>query len=167
MVASIGVAHPSRLSIRASIGAVLDGSLDGAGRTYDIGPGFVIAASVAKQWVSGDWFVNGAFSVSASRTTTTETVPGAPRETLIAVDAFRLGVTAGRTFGIVSPYVLARGFGGPVFWQLDAMDVGGTDVHHFQLGAGASVSTRSGVSVLLDVSALGEQAASLGIALRL
>jgi len=145
---------------------VLDGSLEGEGRTYDIGPGLVIAAGVAKQWVSGDWFVTGSFSVSASRTTTTETLPGAPRETLIAVDLARGGVTAGRTFGPVSPYLLARAFGGPVLWELDGMDVGGTDVHHFQLGVGASVTTGS-VSVLVDVAALGEQAASLGIALRL
>jgi hypothetical protein len=66
----------------------------------------------------------------------------------------------------VSPYLLARAFGGPVFWELDAMAVGGTDTHHFQLGAGVSVTTGS-LSVLVDVAALGEQAASLGVALRL
>ncbi|MBA3458262.1 MAG: hypothetical protein H0T42_34590 [Deltaproteobacteria bacterium] len=152
--------------MRASLGAVLGGSLDGEGRAYDIGPGFVVGASIAKQWVRGDWFLAGSFSVAASRTTTTESVPGAPRETLVAVDVARAGITAGRTFGPVSPYVLARAFGGPVFWELDAMDVGGTDVHHYQLGAGASVTTGS-LSVLLDVSALGEQAASIGFALRL
>lgn len=85
---------------------------------------------------------------------------------LVAVD-FRLGVMAGRTFGAVSPYVLARGFGGPVSWTLDGMDVSGTDTHHYQVGAGASFATDGGLAVSLDVSALGEQAASLGMSLRL
>lgn len=165
--ASIGLARPSRLSVRASLGVVIDGSLEGEGRAYDIGPGFVAAASVAKQWVSRDWFLTASFSVAASRTTTTENVSGAPRESLVAIDLARGGITAGRTFGPVSPYLLARAFGGPVLWELDAMGVTGTDVHHFQLGAGVSVTTQSGLSVLLDVAALGEQAASLGVALRL
>lgn len=165
--ASVGQAWPSRVSLRASIGVVIDGSLEGEGRSYDIGPGFIVAASVAKQWIAGDWFVTSSFSMSASRTTTTETQPGAPRETLIAVDLARGGVIAGRSFGLVSPYVLARAFGGPVFWELDDMDVWGTDVHHFQIGAGASLTTESGLSVVLDVAALGEQAASLGMSLRL
>ncbi len=164
--ATIGLARPSRLSLRAAVGVVLDGSLEGEGRTYDIGPGFVITASVAKQWVSGDWFLTGSFSVSASRTTTTENVPGAARESLIAVDLARGGLTAGRSFGPISPYVLVRAFGGPVLWQIDAVDVTGTDVHHFQAGAGVSVTTGP-LSVLVDIAALGEQAASLGVALRL
>jgi hypothetical protein len=167
VTASAGIARPSRFSARVSLGAVLDGSLEGEGRTYDVGPGFIVAASVAQQWISGDWFLTGTFSVAVSRTTTTESQPGASRETLIAVDVARGGVIAGRRFGPVAPYILARAFGGPVYWQLDAMDVSGTDVYHVQLGAGASVSTGSGFSVVLDVSALGEQAASLGIALRL
>lgn len=166
VTATIGQARPSRLSLRAAIGAVLDGSLEGEGRTYDIGPGFIVSASVAKQWVSGYWFLTGSFSVSASRTTTTENLPGAARQSLVAIDLARAGLTAGRTFGPVSPYVVARAFGGPVLWEIDAMDVVGTDVHHFQLGAGVSVTTGS-LSVLVDVAALGEQAASLGVALRL
>lgn len=167
VTASIGLARPSRFSMRAAIGAVLDGALEGEGRRYDIGPGFVITGSVAKQWVTGDWFLTASFSMSVSRTTTRETVPGVSRVGLVAVDLARGGITAGRTFGPVSPYLLARGFGGPVFWEIDGTSVGGTDTHHFQLGAGVSASTASGLSILLDVAALGEQAASLGIALRL
>lgn len=37
----------------------------------------------------------------------------------------------------------------------------GTDASHFQLGAGASVATSIGMTIVIDVSALGEQAASL------
>jgi len=167
VTASIGLARPSRLSVRAAIGAVLHGSLEGEGRSYDIGRGFLLTASVSKQWVTGDWFLTGSFSASASRTTTTEAVPRASSVGLTAFDLARGGITAGRAFGLVSPYLLARAFGGPVLWEIDGMDLAGTDVYHFQLGAGVSASTPWGLSVLLDISALGEQAASLGVALRL
>lgn len=167
MTASAGYAWPARWSVRAAIGMLLDGDLEGAGRTHDIGPGVVAAASVAKQWAFGDWFVIGTFGVGASRTETVEDRPGAAHQSLIATDLFRLGGTAGRTFGMLSPYLLARGFGGPVFWSLDDEDVRGSDIHHFQLGGGASLTTASGLSILVDVAALGERSVSLGMAFRI
>jgi len=163
---SVGQVRASRWSFRASLGAILDGSLVGEGRTHNIAPGVVVGLSVAKQWTRGDWFLTGTYSLSVSRTTTGLTSE-AQRETLIATDLVRVGVMAGRTFGPVSPYVLARGFGGPVFWRLDDMDVGGSDIYFFQLGAGATFTTRSGFSLVVDVSALGEQSASLGMAVRI
>ena len=159
--ATASYVRASRWSLRASVGAVVGGALEGEGRTHDIGPGVVAAASVSKQWLIRGFFVTGSLGMGVSRTSTTE--GGGARQPLFAADLFRAGVMAGRTFGIVSPYVLARGFGGPVFWSLDAMDVRGTDTHYFQLGAGASLTTSSGLSFLLDVSALGERSASLGM----
>lgn len=144
---------------------MLDGALEGGGRTHDIGPGVVAAASIAKQWTSGDWFLIGTLGVGASRTTTAEA--GAARQTMIATDLIRAGASAGRTFGKLAPYVMARGFGGPVFWNLDTEDVRGSDIYHVQVGAGVSLTTASGLSILLDVSALGERSASLGASLRL
>jgi hypothetical protein len=166
ITASVGHVRPSRWSVRLALGAVLGGALEEDGRTHDIGPGVVGSISVAKQWGIGAWFVTGSFAFAASRTTTREDVPGAPRAILIATD-FRLGAIAGRSFGSVSPYLLARGFGGPVPWRLDGMDVTGTDTHHYQLGAGASVVAPRGLTLVIDVAVLGERSASLGIALRL
>lgn len=163
---TVGQVRASRWSFRASLGALLDGSLVGDGRTHNLGPGLVVGLSVAKQWTRGDWFLTGTYSASVSRTTT-GLAAEAQRETLIATDLIRVGVMAGRTFGPVSPYVLARGFGGPVFWRLDGMDVTGSDIYFFQLGAGASFTTSSGFSLVVDVSALGEQSASLGMAVRI
>ncbi len=165
--ASAGYLGASRWSVRGSIGAVLDGALEGAGRTHDIGPGLVVAASASKQWAFGAWFVTASAGAGVSRTTTRERGAGGERQALIGIDIIRAGVMAGRTFGIASPYVMARGFGGPVLWTLDAMDVRGTDTSKFQLGAGVSVTTTSGLSLLLDVSALGERSASLGMSYRL
>jgi hypothetical protein len=165
--ATFGYARASGWSVRGSLGVVLGGHLDEGDRRHDIGPGLLAAAGVARQWTRDAWFVNGTVSASVSRVTTLENAPGAARQTLIGIDVARLGVSAGRTFGIVSPYLLARGFGGPALWRLDGMDVTGSDTHKFQLGAGATVTTAGGLSLVVDVSALGERSASLGVALRL
>jgi hypothetical protein len=146
---------------------VLDGQLEGGGRTHDIGPGILVALAVAKRIDLGDWFVDGSLGAAISRTTTEEEMAGAGRPTLVGLDLFRIGVMGGRRFGSISPYVLARAFAGPVSWQLDGMDVTGSDTSKFQLGAGASVSTASGLSFLVDVSALGERSVSLGLSYRL
>ena len=170
VTASGGYIGASRWSVRGSIGTVIDGALEGDGRTHDIGPGLIAAASVSKQWAFGDWFVTGSLGAGVSRTTTREGGSGmgdGEQQSLVGIDVIRAGVMAGRTFGVASPYLMARGFGGPVLWTVDEMDVRGTDTSKFQLGAGVSVSTESGLSFLLDVSALGERSASLGMSYRL
>lgn len=68
----------------------------------------------------------------------------------------RAGVVAGWSFfGWLTPYVVARVFGGPVFY---ASYVGG-DANHWQLGAGASVRLPKNWDLLLEVVPLGEQRA--------
>lgn len=163
---SAGYATPSRWSFRGSLGAVLDGELEAAGRTYDIGAGFVVAFGAAKQFDLGAWFVTGSAGAAVSRTTTTEDTSGAAEHTLIGLDLFRIGVMGGRRFGSVSPYLMVRTFGGPVSWTLDGMDVTGGDTSHLQLGGGVS-ATVSGMALLLDVSALGERSVTLGVSYRL
>src|SRR5688500_5004749 len=120
-------------SVRGAIGAILDGTLETDDRTHDIGPGIVASLGVARRFSRGAYFLDAAASASVGRTTTQEA--GGPSETLVAIDILRAGVTAGRTFGIVSPYALVRVFGGPALWRLDDSDVTGSDTHHFQLGA--------------------------------
>jgi hypothetical protein len=164
-MALAGRAWPSGLAVRGSLGAVLGGELTGDGRRHDIGAGVVGAIGVSRQWARGPWFVTGSATFSGSRVTSTEATPGAATEPLLALDG-RLGAIAGRRLDVVSPYLLARAFGGPVMWTVDATDVTGSDVHHYQLGAGASVTTAGGLSLVVDVSALGERAASLGASMR-
>lgn len=167
ITASGGYATPSRWSFRLSVGAVLGGELTGGGETHEISPGFVIAGGVAKQLERGPWFLNASFGTAVSRTTTVEQTAGSRRHSLIGFDILRIGLIAGRTFGSVSPYVLARGFGGPVAWTLDGMSVTGTDTSKFQLGAGANIALPGELSLQLDLSALGERSLSLGASYRL
>jgi len=155
-------------SIRATFGGLLDGALERGGTTHDLRPGFVGAIGSSRQWTLGDgqWFVTGSFGLSVAVASTHET--GAVDDPRFVAGDFRLGWIAGRTFAkIWSPYVLARGFGGPVWWTVDGEDVTGTDTRHFQLGAGSSVATSWGLTIVVDVSALGEQAASVGASWRL
>lgn len=163
VTATIGHAWPD-WSVRGAIGAILDGKLEAGNRTHDIGPGFVASLGVARRFSFGANFIDAAASASVGRTTTRE--GDGPSETLVAIDILRAGVTAGRTFGIVSPYALVRVFGGPVRWHLDDTDVTGTDAYHFQLGAGVSI-TSGRWSIVVDIAALGEQGGSLGVARRL
>ncbi|MDX2093579.1 MAG: hypothetical protein SFX73_37410 [Kofleriaceae bacterium] len=143
---------------------MVGGTLDTDGRMFEIGPGVVGAIGIARQWrPRGAWFVNGTATLAASRVTTQEA--GGERTGLVATDA-RVGVMAGRTFGPVSPYVLARGFGGPVFWSLDDEDLTGGDAYHVQVGAGASLTARR-LTLVVDASLVGEQALAVSLALQL
>ena len=153
-------------SFRAALGLLIDGTLEGNEMpgTHDLGPGLLGAFSVAKQWTLGDgqWFIAGSATLSAVRASTREM--GATAEPSFTAADLRLGVMAGRTFAkIWKPYITGRAFGGPVFWTVAGDSVSGTDTHHYQLGAGLSVATSFGMTVVLDVSALGEQSGSLGV----
>ncbi len=164
-----GYAWPSQISVRAAIGVLAGGSLQGEGRTFDLGAGLIASIGVARQWSRPPWFLSGSAGLGASRASTREMLTGGmqgARVSLTAIDA-RGGVAAGRTFGPFSPYVLARVFGGPVFWSWDGSGTTGTDTRHFQLGAGASLAIGSRATILVDISALGERAASLGVAVNL
>jgi hypothetical protein len=163
---SLGYVGGSRWSMRATIGAVLDGKLAGQGSTHDIGVGIIGVASASKQWLFGNWFVTGSLGAAISRSTTVVSTGGAA-VLLTGIDAIRAGVIVGRTLGFASPYVMARGFRGPVLWTLDNMYVTGNDTDKFQLGGGISVTTASGASFLFDISAVGERSTSFGMSYRL
>ena len=85
-------------------------------------------------------------------------------DSMTALDG-RLGVAAGKTIGgVASPYVLARAFGGPVLWTYQGASSSGTDVYHYQLGAGLVV--RSGAfDAVVEGVPLGERAIVAGMGL--
>jgi len=164
-----GHSWPSHTSVRVAVGLVVDGTLTTADRRFDLGAGPLASAAISHQWSFAPWFVTGSFSLGASRVHTRETTAGATasaRISLLAIDG-RVAATAGRSFGPFSPYVLARAFGGPILWTFDGDDTRGTDAHHYQLGAGASLTLSDRLTFLVDIAALGERAASLGVAVNL
>jgi hypothetical protein len=73
----------------------------------------------------------------------------------------RLGVAVGYTFfGVISPYVTGRVFGGPAIWGSQI----GTDVNHYQVGVGLIGLLPAGFDLSAEFVPLGEQrlAASVG-----
>jgi hypothetical protein len=163
-----GLATPGGWSIRGALGIVLDGELDGADGAHDMRTGLAAALGVSRRWTLGDgqWFITGSATLSAA-TASTEREDDDSATPYTAAD-LNIGAIAGRTFRTRwSPYLLARAFGGPVWWTIGDEDVTGTDTRHFQLGAGLSVVLPWKLSAVVDVSALGEQSASFGISRQL
>lgn len=167
MSVTAGRSWPSHFTVRASLGAVLDGTVRDGGERSDVGAGLVGSIGVARQWQFGadrQWFVTGTAGFSLSRATTA--LPGMESISITATDA-RVGAMVGRALGAVRPYLLVRGFAGPVSWRRGGQRVTGGDVHHFQLGFGGSVALPANLAVIVDVSLLGERAGSLGMAFAL
>lgn len=155
VTASAGRTWPAGFAVRGFLGAVVDGTLTEGMTAYALGPGYLGGVAASRPWPIGSLFLIGTASLSASRTDVEA------EDAVTAFDA-RVGAILGRRFGPFSPYLLARAFGGPVMWGQNT----GGDATHVQLGAGATL-TLSRLSLLLDVSAVGERSASLGVSYRL
>ena len=148
------------LSLQLGLGAVLDGSMQPeGGAPVDVGAGPAITVGVS-------WLVlyearyrpfvalSGSGGVSSASTAT---------ERVTAVD-FRAGVTVGKTFfDHLTVYLAARAFAGPVFWQIDGVDVTGGDVHHYSLGGGARVTLPAQLDLFVEGMAAGEQSLNAGL----
>jgi hypothetical protein len=152
--------------VRAAAGAIVGGTLAVGGRSFDVEPGFVASAAVARRWTRDPVFATGTLSAGVSFARTREQeAAGADSVGLRAVDV-RLGVLAGVTVAErFSPYLLARAFAGPVAWELDGEAIDGSDQHHYQLGLGASVALPARVTAQLDASLLGERSVSVAAAM--
>ena len=151
-------------TLHGNAGAVLSGTLQTDGRTFDIGPGWLGSLSVSRRWLplaDSPWFVTGSLTLGTSSASTREN--GVPTAKITAVD-LRLGGVAGVTlWDSISPYVLARGFSGPVLWELDGRPVRVGDLYHYNLGADLSLRLPLNLVALLEFSALGERSLALGV----
>ena len=81
----------------------------------------------------------------------------------LAVD-LRGGVTVGKTFAErFVPYVSARGFGGPVYWQHAGEQIIGNDRYHVTFGGGLVVRLPASFDATLEAMPLGEKSMALGV----
>jgi hypothetical protein len=157
----------AKSAVQIGAGATLDGTLESAGTRHRLRPGWAGFVSFTSRLVDGaGWrplvMVTGTVSFSSTRTVGLSD----PREyaTLTAFD-LRGGVVVGKTIlDRVTPFVVARVFGGPIAWSLRGRDQTGTDLHHVQLGGGAVVSLPP-VDVYLEGVPLGERALGGGVGL--
>jgi hypothetical protein len=166
LLASAGYAPTPRLLLQASAGAAFDGQLRTPDGRYDLSAGPTGAIGAAYRIVDGQPFVTLSLQLSAA-TADTRREDGASPSRYTAFD-LRLGVIAGLTlFERLSPYVLARGFGGPVFWHYLGRARTGTDVSHYQIGAGASFVIAERLDLFVEGVPLGERALAGGATIAL
>lgn len=84
-------------------------------------------------------------------------------EDMLALDVRISGMVGKTFFDVLSPYAVARVFGGPIFWRYLGTDRTGTDQYHFQLGAGVLVALPARFDAFAEAIPLGERAAVAGL----
>lgn len=157
-----------RWTLGGGLGSTLAGTLDANGVASTVSPGPLGALTASFRPLDEGAiapFVLLTASLAASLSWTTPPGNGATAS-LTAFDA-RLGVAAGKTIAdVVTPYVLARAFGGPVLWSIGGASATGTDAYHYQLGGGVTV--RAGrVDLVAEGVPLGERSVVVGVGLAL
>jgi hypothetical protein len=156
------------LSLQVGAGGLLHGAMDhpellGAERVrFEPGVVTMLGASYVLRRAAGPLpfvLLTGQFSALFASTQETAVVPSARYS---AYD-LRLGGAVGWTlFHTLSPYALARTFGGPVFWQLDDTSLIGSDRYRYQLGGGFSILIKERIDLFAEGVALGERGITAG-----
>ena len=168
MLATLGYALKRDMALEVGLGSLVDGSFERAGERYDFSPGLLLLAGGSYRLLKNDGtqpfvLLGGQLAYVFSHT---QRYTGDESVAYHAVD-FRVSGVAGWTFfDMLSPYVLARLFGGPVFWRYQGEAISGGDVHHYQLGLGVSLLIAERVNFYLEGVPLGEQAFAGGVGVR-
>jgi hypothetical protein len=167
VTASVEYRVKDGLVLTATAGAVLRGAISG-GISARVLPGPLAALTVA-------WRILGARPTEPLILLTgtlsfvshpTEVLFG-PREQYTAFD-LRAGLVVGKTFwDVFTPYAVARLFGGPVYYRENGKAYVGTDMYHFQIGAGASVAIARRVDLFVEGIPLGERGVTAGMGVSL
>ncbi|MEO6601281.1 MAG: hypothetical protein ABIQ16_15495 [Polyangiaceae bacterium] len=165
-LASLAYLPTPRLVLQAGVGVAFGGSLMLPDGKYEFSPGPTgLLGADFRAYDDGRYFVllTSALSVAAART-------HLGGDASVGYQAFdlRLGSEVGvQLADIFRPYVVARVFGGPVYWRYQGEAVTGTDTHHYQVGAGAGLSVAKAVNLFVEGIPLGERALSFGVGLAL
>jgi hypothetical protein len=153
------------LVLQAGAGVSFAGSLTLPEGRHDVSPGPIAAVGLDwRVWEQGRWFalLTSALSVSGTHTR----LAGGAAVGYQALDV-RLGGQLGvELVELLRPYVVARVFGGPVFWRHAGEAVTGTDTHHFQIGGGLALGLGPTWNVFAEAVPLGERALAAGVAAR-
>ena len=161
VVVTAAYAPTPRLRLQASAGVGLAGELRMPNGVHQFSAGPTASVGVGYRLFGDKPFLalTGVLSASTARTRR-ENSDDAARYSAFDL---RLGAALGATFfDSLSPYALVRVFGGPVFWRYAGEAVTGTDVRHFQLGAGVAWLIVERVNVFVEGVPLGERALSAG-----
>jgi len=151
-------------SLRGGIGLILSGDLHPQMASKQmVQSGGMIALGVENLYHRGSGRIptlDYSFFISAS---VAETEHPVSRESIsYASSDMRIGARA--TWNVkdqVFPFVATRVFGGPVNWELNGVQVTGSDVHHYQIALGAAIQFSS-IGTFVEWAGLGEKALSVG-----
>jgi hypothetical protein len=149
----------SRLTLEAGAGPFLGGSLTTPAARYALAPGFAGAAGASYRILDADGAIPFVLLTGQISYASSSTSPGG------GYNAFdlRLGAAVGTTlWRMLTPYVVGRAFGGPVYWRFQGAPVVGTDDHHWQVGAGLSLALGARFDLFAEGIPLGEQGVSGG-----
>jgi hypothetical protein len=169
VVVSLAYQPSRRLTFQGAAGGTFGGQLSTPAGKHDLSTGPTVAAGASWRAIDGSRpfvLLTANASFSAANTQLVDSAGGAagPKEGYRAFD-LRVGALVGTTFfHTLSPYGLARAFGGPVFWRYAGSDVVGGDVHHYQLGGGLTLTLATRVNLFAEGIPLGERALSAGAA---
>ena len=162
IVASVDRRLGDRWTVGGGVGTTVTGNIDLNGVTSTVSPGPLGAITTSFRPLD-EGAVAPFVLLSASMAASLSWVASS---TLSAFDV-RLGVAAGKTIAdVVTPYLLARAFGGPVFWSIAGASATGTDAYHYQVGGGVSVRLGR-VDLVAEGVPLGERAVVVGAGLAL
>jgi hypothetical protein len=148
-----------RITLEAGAGAFLGGNIDDSGVNRFMSPGFAGALGASWRVLDAEGVVPFVLLTAQTSYVNSMTPGGVSYNAL----DFRGGAAVGWSISqVLAPYLFGRGFGGPVFWSDMGRSVTGTDDHHFQVGAGASLILARRLDVFVEGVPLGEQAVSAG-----
>jgi hypothetical protein len=168
LVASLAYHPTARLTFQLAAGGTLGGRLASPVGNQDFSSGVAAAVGGSYRIVSMPRaFVVLTGNLSFSRETTTLAGMNGMPDVSARYEAFdvRAGALVGTTlWKVLSPYAVGRVFGGPVLWTYQGSSVTGTDAHHYQLGAGATLLLARRFSVFAEGIPLGERSVSAGTA---
>lgn len=156
----------ARLVLQAGAGAAFGGSLSAPNGEHRFSPGpIALLGADFRVFDDGRGFVllTSGLSFTTARSHLSGQADAAPDANYTALD-LRVGAQFGLELArIVRPYLLARVFGGPVFWHYRDQAVTGTDTHHYQLGGGLAIRASKAINLFAEGVPLGERAIVLGV----
>lgn len=166
VLATLDYAPTPVWTFEVGAGSILGGSLRDPTTDYDFTPGFLAVIGAGWRIVEADGarpFVALTGQVSYAGSSTRQNgSSSSPSVGYHALDA-RIGALAGWPIeGTFTPFVLARAFGGPVYWEYQGSNVTGTDTHHYQLGGGTLVRIGRKIDLFVEGVPLGERAIAAG-----
>jgi hypothetical protein len=165
-LATLEYRYTNKWTFQLGLGSVLSGQLRTATTTFDFSPGLVAAAGASIRVVDAEelrpFVLLTAQLVYEGATTRENGSDAFPAVGYHALDARAGAIIGWNIERVVSPYLLARAFGGPVDWQAQGNTATGTDVHHYQLGAGLVVVVARTIDLFVEGVPLGEQGLAAG-----